>query len=402
MDQLGPSTAAVDSAATPKLEITCSRQLPEWLAEQKVALAFTTYQSAKLFLIGLRPDRRLSVSERTFSRCMGLWGSTQTLWMSSLYQLWRFENVLSQGEQYLGHDGLYVPQVGYTTGDLDIHDIAVDAAGRPLFVATLFGCLATTSETHSFTPIWRPPFISKLAAEDRCHLNGLAMRDGAPAYVSALAATDVADSWREHRRDGGVVVDATTNETVCSGLSMPHSPRLHDGTLYVLNSGTGYFGRIDPQRKTFEPIAFCPGYLRGLAFAGRFAVVGLSRPRAENKTFAGLELGETLAAKNVSARCGILVIDLKNGDIVHWLSIQGVVEELYDVAVLPSVVRPTLLGFKSDEIRRVITIGVQSSGTENSSAQSSSDQNGKGKGANDKGSKNKGRKDKSGKHKGLG
>ena len=357
MTQTELSTTAADAAAPPKLEINCSRQLPEWLAEQRLSLAFTTYQSAKLFLIGLRPDGRLSVSERTFSRCMGLWGSAQTLWMSSLYQLWRFENVLSAGEQHQGHDRLYLPQVGYTTGDLDIHDIGVDAAGRPLFVATLFGCLATTSATHSFTPIWRPPFISKLAAEDRCHLNGLAMRNGAPAYVSAVADTDVADGWREHRRDGGVVVDVTTSETVCGGLSMPHSPRLHDGTLYVLNSGTGHLGRIDLQRKAFHPIAFCPGYLRGLTFAGRFGVVGLSRPRAENKTFAGLELGETLAAKNVSARCGLMVIDLKSGDIVHWLNIQGVVEELYDVAVLPGVIRPSALGFKSDEIRRVITIG---------------------------------------------
>jgi uncharacterized protein (TIGR03032 family) len=357
MAQPQAAATAGDTAAAPKLEINCSRQLPEWLAEQKLSLAFTTYQSAKLFLIGLKPDKRLSVHERTFNRCMGLCGSAQTLWLSSLYQLWRFENALSPGEHHEGYDRLYVPQVGYTTGDLDIHDVAVDTAGRPLFVATLFGCVATTSETHSFTPVWRPPFISKLAAEDRCHLNGLAMRDGAPAYVSAVAATDVADGWREHRRDGGVVIDVTTNETVCRGLSMPHSPRLHDGALYVLNSGSGCFGIVDLQREAFEPIAFCPGYLRGLAFAGRFAVVGLSRPRAENKTFAGLELGETLAAKSVSARCGLMVIDLKSGDIVHWLNIQGVVEELYDVAILPGVVRPSALGFKSDEIRRAIMIG---------------------------------------------
>jgi uncharacterized protein (TIGR03032 family) len=276
--------------------------------------------------------------------------------MSSLYQLWRFENALFPGEQHQGFDRLYVPQLGYTTGDLDIHDVSVDTAERPIFVATLFGCLATPSETHSFMPLWRPPFISKLAAEDRCHLNGLAMRDGAPAYVSAVAATDVADGWREHRRDGGVVVDVGTSETVCSGLSMPHSPRLHDGTLYILNSGTGHFGSIELQRKTFEPVAFCPGYLRGLVFADRFAVVGVSRPRSENKTFAGLDLGETLAAKDVSARCGLMVIDLRSGDIVHWMNIQGIVEELYDVTVLPGVVRPMALGFKSDEIRRVITI----------------------------------------------
>jgi len=357
MTQAQAAATAADTTATPQLEINCSRQFPEWLAEQKLSLAFTTYQSGKLFLIGLKPDGRLSVHERTFNRCMGLWGRDQTLWMSSLYQLWRFENVLSPGEQHKGFDRLYVPQLGYTTGDLDIHDIGVDAAERPVFVATLFGCLATTSETHSFTPLWRPPFISKLAAEDRCHLNGLAMRDGAPAYVSAVAATDVVDSWREHRRDGGVVIDVGTNETVCTGLSMPHSPRFHDGKLYVLNSGAGHFGRIDLQRKAFEPIAFCPGYLRGLVFAGRFAVVGLSRPRSENKTFASLELGETLTAKGVSARCGIMIIDLRSGDIVQWINIHGVVEELYDVAILSGVIRPMALGFKSDEIRRVITIG---------------------------------------------
>ena len=345
MTQPEAATTAAVAAATPKLEITCSRQLPEWLAEHKFSLAFTTYQSAKLFLIGLKPDGRLSVHERTFNRCMGLWSSAQTLWMSSLYQLWRFENVLAPGENHQGYDRLYVPQVGYTTGDLDIHDVAIDAAGRPLFVATLFGCLATTSETHSLTPRWHPPFISKLAAEDRCHLNGVAMRDGVPAYVSAVAATDVADGWREHRRDGGVVVEVATNRIVCRGLSMPHSPRLHDDTLYVLNSGTGYIGRVDRQSGVFEPIAFCPGYLRGLVFVDRFAIVGLSRPRAENKTFAGLELGETLAAKSVSPRCGIMVIDLKSGDIVHWLNIQGVVEELYDVTVLPGVVRPMALGY---------------------------------------------------------
>src|SRR5262249_49389202 len=248
------------------------------------------------------------------NRCMGLWASSQTLWMSSLYQLWRFENALASGETHQGCDRLYVPQTGYTTGDIDIHDIAVERSGRPLFVATLFSCLGTTSETHSFAPIWHPPFISKVAAEDRCHRSGLAVRDGVPTHVSAVAATDVADGWREHRRDGGVVIDVASGEIVCRGLSMPHSPRSLDGTVYILNSGTGFFGRVDLNRGAFEPIAFCSGYLRGLVFVDRFAVVGLSRPRAENKTFAGLELAETLAAKGVSPRCGIMVIDLSTGD----------------------------------------------------------------------------------------
>lgn len=354
-----PIITTIEQAATsspPALTIDTSRQFANWLVEHRLALAFTTYQSGKLFFIGAKPDGKLWVHERTFNRCMGLAGDGQTLWMSSLHQLWRFENALAPSELHQGCDRLYVPQAGYTTGDLDIHDIALDRERRPVFVATLFSCLATVSETHSLRPLWKPPFISRLAAEDRCHLNGLAMKDGTPAYVTAVAKTDVADGWRENRDAGGVVVDVASGETVASDLSMPHSPRLHDGALYLLNSGTGQFGTVDLSTGRFEPMTFCPGYLRGLTFVEQFAIVGISRPRPGTRTLQGLKLDAALAEKSVSARCGILVIDLKRGDIVHWLRLHGVVQELYDVVLLPDVVRPMALGFKSDEICRALTI----------------------------------------------
>ncbi len=348
------SSAAAD--IDPKLELMGSRQFSAWMAEQRASLAFTTYQTGKLFMIGLQPDGRLSIFERTFNRCMGLWASQQTLFMSSLYQLWRFENALAEGQLHNGYDRLYVPQVGYTTGDLDIHDVAVDENGQIIFVNTLFGCLATVDHRHSFVPLWRPPFISRLAAEDRCHLNGLAMVEGRPKYVTAVSQTDVADGWRDRRRDGGCVIDVDSNKVVVEGLSMPHSPRWYKGRLWLLDSGTGYFGALDSKKNTFERIAFCPGYIRGLAFAGDYAVVGLLKPR-ENKTFTGLELDDNLTEKGVEARCALQVIDLCSGDVVHWLRIDGIVEELYDVVTLSGVVRPMALGFKTDEIRRVITVG---------------------------------------------
>ena len=265
--------------APPKFELFPSRQFPQWLAENNLSLAFTTYQAGKIIFVGLQPNGRLSIFERTFNRCMGLWSNGQSLWMSTLYQLWRFENVLGPGEQHDGYDRVYVPQLAYTTGDLDIHDVALDAEGRPVFANTLFCCLATVSEGKSFRPLWRPPFISKLVPEDRCHLNGLAMRDGAPAYVTAVSESDVADGWRDRRTGGGIVIDVRANEIVGRGLSMPHSPRVHDGRLYLLDSGTGRFGALDTGSGAFEEIAFCPGYLRGLAFHGHFAIVGLSQPR---------------------------------------------------------------------------------------------------------------------------
>jgi uncharacterized protein (TIGR03032 family) len=340
---------------SPEVELLGSRQFNSWLAEQKLSLGFTTYQSGKLFLVGLKPDGAMSVFERTFNRCMGLCADGQTLWMTSLYQLWRFENSLEPGQIHEGYDAVYVPQVGYTTGDLDLHDVAVDAKGRVVFVNTLFGCLATLSERYSFQPLWKPPFLSKLAAEDRCHLNGLALRDGEPRYVTSVSQTDVNDGWRDRRRDGGTVMDVKTGAVLAEGLSMPHSPRFHQGRLWLLDSGNGYFGYLDERSGHFERVAFCPGYARGLAFHGDFAVVGLSRAR-ENKTFQGLELDEELAKRKAEARCGLQVIDLRTGDVVHWLRIEGIVAELYDVVTLPRVRRPMAIGFKTDEIRRVITV----------------------------------------------
>ena len=336
----------------PKFELSTSRQFTAWLAEQRTSLAFTTYQSGKLFFLGLRPDGKLSVFERTFNRCMGLWANADTLFMSSLYHFWRFENVMEDGQVHDGYDRLYVPQVGYITGDLDIHDVALDGDGRVIFVNTLFSCLATISDTHSFVPLWQPGFISKLAAEDRCHLNGLAMDGGRARYVTAVGQTDVADGWRDRRHDGGSVIDVDSGEVVATGLSMPHSPRVHDGKLWVLNSGTGFLGTIDTDTGTFEPVTFCPGYARGLSFVGDFAVVALSKPR-ENKTFSGLALDDNLASRDAEARCGLLVIDLRSGDIVHWVRIGGIVEELYDVVTLHNVVVSVRSGRGMGPVKRI-------------------------------------------------
>lgn len=347
-------------AATPRLEITSSRQFLSWMREHKVSLAFSTYQSGKLFFLGVQEQSKLSVFERTMERVMGLCASAdaQTLWVSTLYQLWRFENAIPKGESANGFDRMYVPQLAYTTGDVDGHDIALPRANevdRPVFVNTLFSCLAEPSQTHSFRPIWKPPFISRLAAEDRCHMNGLAVSDGLPRYVTAVSTTDVHEGWRQHRSNGGVVVDVQKNEIICRGLSMPHSPRCHNGQLYVLNSGAGEFGRVDLATGRFETIAFCPGYARGMALLGNFAVIGLSTCR-ESRTFQGLPLDEALKKHQVQAQCGILVVDLRTGDVVHSVNIEGVVRELYDVVILSGVQRPSALGFKNEEIRRTITI----------------------------------------------
>ena len=339
-----------------KLELTGSRLFINWLAEHQISLSFSTYQAGKLFFVGLSDHQDLSVFERTFPRCMGIGldPQTQALWVANLYQIWRFENALKPGQSHQGYDRMYVPQVGFTTGDVDAHDIAVDQQG-PVFVNTLFSCLARPSERYSFEPCWHPYFISRLAAEDRCHLNGLALRDHQPAYVTCVSQTDANEGWREHRQAGGIVIDVQKNEIVADGLSMPHSPRWYQDRLWVLNSGQGEFGYVDLKTGQFESLAFCPGYLRGMSFHGDFALVSLSKPRL-NQSFEGLALQQKLESKNVKPRCSLQVINIKTGDIVHELRIEGVVEELYDVCVLAGVKRPMAIGFVKEEIRHTLSL----------------------------------------------
>jgi len=341
-------------AGEPEIEITVSRHFADWLAGQGVSLAFTN-PPLKLFLIGLKADGEISIFERTFPRCMGLACEGEALYISTRYHIWRLQNALPPGrESEGGYDRHYIPRKVYTTGALGTHDLAVDRQGRIIFVNTRFGCLAAASERYSFVPLWRPAFLSDLKPGDRCHLNGLAMQEGLPAYVTCVSRTDSFDSWREHRRDGGAVIDLKTGESILAGLSMPHSPRIYRNQLWLANSGSGHLGRVDLNQGRFEPLAFAPGFLRGLSFSGDYAIIGSSKPR-RGDAYSGLKLDDTLREKGLEPRLGLFIIDLRSGKIAHWLFIQSsFTREIYDVVVLPGVRRPTALGIIGDEIQKTV------------------------------------------------
>jgi uncharacterized protein (TIGR03032 family) len=228
------------NSANRSFQVLASPGFAPWLETYHTSVAFSTYQLGKLFLVGRKSTDRLALFERTFNRCLGLWTNGQTIWLAAAFQLWRLENMLEPGKLTDdGYDRLFVPQLAITTGDVDAHDLAVDKQGRVQFINTLFSCVATTSERSSFEPVWQPAFIDRLAAEDRCHLNGLAMDDGAARYVTACAMTNTRQGWREQRESGGCLIDVLSGEAIVTGMSMPHSPRVHGGQLYVLNSGHG-------------------------------------------------------------------------------------------------------------------------------------------------------------------
>jgi len=338
-----------------KIDIDFSQGLAGFLASNNISIGFTSYQTGRLYLVGHGADGKLALHEAVYPQAMGVIGDGDRIYLGTLTQIVRMENVLNPSQRANEiHDKVYVPRNMQTTGNVDIHELGIKENGKIVFVNTRYSCLCEPSVTHSFKPVWKPEFISKLAAEDRCHLNGLAMVDGQPKYVTAVCRSDVVDGWRDRRHDGGVIIDVDSNEIMAEGLSMPHSPRVHDGRLWVLNSGSGELGWINPADRAFTPIAFFPGFLRGLAFHNDHAFVTLSKPR--HGRFEGLALDDKLKEKDADAWCGVQIVSLANGDVAQWLRFDGAITELFDICVLPGVQNPITLGPQSAEIRDFLTI----------------------------------------------
>ena len=338
-----------------KTGITFSGGLNSFLRAQNVSIAFTSYQSGNLYIFGAGRDGKLAMHQAAYPQAMGVVGDANRLYLASHSQIVRMENVL-QPDQLANqkHDKVYVPRNFQTTGAVDLHEIGVCDNGKVVFVNTQYSCLCALSLTHSFKPVWKPSFISKLAPEDRCHLNGLAMRDGKPRYVTAACKSDVVDGWRDRRHDGGILIDIETDEIIAEGLSMPHSPRWRDGKVWVVNSGAGEIGWIDETKKAFVPFAFCAGFMRGLAFHNGYIAVTLSKPRY--KRFDGLALADALDKKDADPWCGVQIISGQDGSVAQWIRFDGAIQELFDVCFLPGVKDAITLGPQSAEINTFITI----------------------------------------------
>ena len=287
---------------------------------------------------------------------MGLFVAGESIWMASRCQIWRLDNLLGPGQLHEGGDRLYVPAVSYTTGDVNAHELVLGADGQPIFVNTAFSCLAALAPGCSFAPTWQPPFITNLAGDDRCHLNGVALKDGIPTWATACGSSGEPSAWRNTRSGGGVLLHIPSGELAATGLSMPHSPRWHGGKLWLLNSGTGELGWIEAGQ--FQSLCALPGFVRGLAFGGGCAVVGLSKLRSPQ--FTGLPLEERLITEgNPGGCCGLRVIDLASGQGLHSLDLPEPIDELFDVALLPGVRQPRALGLQGEEIDCLVKIPEQ-------------------------------------------
>ncbi len=333
-----PAVAPPPAAAVP-LPVPASSEpfhsvhtaaMPALLERAGISLLVSTYQSGRL--IALRNDNGVvNTHFRFLPRPMGVAVGAERLAVGTQREIVEYRNqpaVAATIEPAGSHDACYLPLRRHVTGDVSIHDMAYDAHGELWFVNTRFSCLATIDAAHSFVPRWTPRFISALAPEDRCHLNGLAMVDGRPGFVTAFGTTDEAGGWRTGKADHGLVIDVATNEIVAGGLSMPHSPRWRDGRLWVLESGRGRIGVVDLASGRVDTVAELPGFTRGLTFVGRYALVGLSQVR--ESVFDGLPLTQ----RDEPRRCGVWIVDASTGQTVGFLQFEGAVREVFDVQVL--------------------------------------------------------------------
>ena len=332
------------AARTREVRHEYTHTLPPMLSRLGVSLLVSTYQAGKVVAVGVA-DGELTLSYHNFERAMGLAVRPDGIAVGALAQVWflRAAPELAAHVAPAGrHDACFLTRSSHFTGEIQVHELAWGLDGLWL-VNTAFGCLCTLDDRHSFVPRWRPPFLSALAAEDRCHLNGLAMADGQPRYVTALSETDTPQGWRPDKAHSGCLIEVASGRTVTRGFAMPHSPRVHAGRVWMLNSGGGQLVEVDPAGGAVRTVAELPGYLRGLALYDGYAFVGLSKIR-ETSTFGGMPIAE----RRPDLKCGVGVVDLGTGRLVAHLEFVTGVEEIFDVQVLPGARCPALSGPHAD------------------------------------------------------
>lgn len=319
---------------------TFTPNLPELLTKLNCTIVITTFQAGKVIFISPKNEEELVQLPRSFKRPMGLTTQGDKMAIATHHEITVLKNSTALATNYPNkqgtYDALYVPRANYFTGGVDIHDLHWGKQGL-WAVNTSFSCLCLIDDNFSFTPKWKPSFISQLEGEDRCHLNGLAMENGEPAYITSLGKGDTKQAWRENIVKGGLLMHIPSNEIILEGLAMPHSPRIFDNKLYVLLSAKEELIAVDPEKGTYGAVAHIPGFVRGMAKHGDFLFIGTSKLRKNSSTFKHLEIADKAAV------AGVTILHLPTATIMAKLTYHASVDEIYDIQVLPNIVRPNIL-----------------------------------------------------------
>lgn len=315
-----------------KIKFNYPDSLVEWLSRVQSTIVVTTYQTGKILIVG-QYEGKLDLRYKNFPRPMGMYSARNCMWAGLGHGIWQFRNYQSAAakvDEKKVYTGCYLPGSIHFTADIDIHEMEV---GDDLyFVNTKFSCICVKGELVNFKPVWKPPFITSLQPTDKCHLNGLCLKDGKPRYVTALGKTDEPLGWRANKANGGLLMDVVTNEILLEGLSMPHSPRWHQNQLWFLESGKGALSRLDLETREVTEVAQVPGFTRGMQMVGDIALIGVSKVR-ESATFSGLPI--TRLSKRV---CGVWVVNIRSGAIITFIEFTSGMDEIFSVSLLPHAV----------------------------------------------------------------
>lgn len=342
-----PSETPVTAADQEPMRSVHTSNFPEILRQLGISLVVSTYQAGKVIV--LRSDgEHINTHFRMFQKPMGIAADHHKIALGCSKQIWELSNVpavATKVEPQGKHDACYLPRQSHITGDIDIHEMAWGGENNSdlWFVNTRFSCLCTLDKQYSFVPRWRPHFVTALTPEDRCHLNGLAMVNQQPQYVTALGETDQMGGWRSNKANGGILMDVPNNQIISRGLSMPHSPRWYGDRLWVLESGEGSIAICDRTTGKLQTITQLPGFTRGIDFCGSLAFIGLSQVR-ETAVFSGLPLTERLDERT----CGVWVVNLETGQTVAFLKFEDAVQEIFAVRVLPNIRFPEIIDWDEE------------------------------------------------------
>lgn len=329
---------------------------PEILKELGATIAYSTYQAGKLIMISSHSGASIIKYAKNFKRPMGIAydENKNKLALASRTYIDVFSSsrklALSYPPKPRKHDYLFLPQAKYYTSHLDTHEISW-YQDELWVVNTLFSCLCTMSDDKNFVPKWKPEFVTELLPEDRCHLNGFALENGEPAYVTCFAKSNEKNGWRNMPYDSGMIIDIRTNEILLKGLSMPHSPVAVGGKIYFLQSATGQVMFYDLKTKVLTELNQFNTFVRGLEVVENYLFVGASKIREESTTFGNLPV------KAEDSFCGIIVLDKETGKQVSGLNYTDVVKEIFSLKILRGVISPAILTENDELYDKSITVG---------------------------------------------
>ncbi|WP_462157484.1 TIGR03032 family protein [Pseudoalteromonas sp. GB56] len=320
-------------------EFTYSKNIPELMRRLNISVMFTTYQADRVVLLN-SSDSGLKCLVRYFPRPMGIALNDDLLAIAMKDQVTTFKQSSKLAFEYPNkpgqYDSIFFPLSVHFTGKIDAHDVSFSNEGL-VVVSTAYNCISKVGGTFGFEPLWKPDFIDEVFPTDKCHLNGMAIdENGELALATAFSETNVYFGWKQTNQNG-LLFDLRNNTVVCRDLQMPHSPRVFNGDIYLLESLAETLVRIDRETGMKEVLYKFTGFARGMNLIGKYAFIGISKFREESLRNLSINID------NSNVVPSIVVFDLSKNTVIGEIQFHSDIEEIYDVVCVKGTISTNIL-----------------------------------------------------------